>query len=449
MVGRRSGVALKPRAVSARHDGLCLTHCNLRMRLLFLSSTFPDDASPSRGTYNAALCCALAKDHQVHVVAPRTYGEVRAMRRTGRRFQRSPQLAAAGIATDYPTYWHTPKVFRSSYGKQMWWSVRRHVQRILADFRPDAIVSYWAHPDGEAGRLAAGEARVPSAVIVGGSDVLILPFVGGRGRVIRDVLCESSAVITISDGLKRATTALGVPDGQVHTIYQGVDPHVFRPGCQDESRKRLQIPSKGKVILWVGRMVPVKGLDVLIDAFGWLNRQRGDIQLYLVGDGPQRPEIERRTIKSGLNQRVHFVGAVGHDLIGEWYRAADLTVLSSHSEGLPNVLRESLACGTPFVSTDVGSIREIADERYCRLVPPDHPVALGTAMNTMLDPYFRAGVQAYQPRTWQNCAREIAQLLDTEIRRNRAAVVENANSRDLEPLAAATERVPVSIRDSN
>ena len=74
-----------------------------------------------------------------------------------------------------------------------------------------------------------------------------------------------------------------------------------------------------------------------------------------------------------LSTHITFIGPRVHDELPDWYRAADLTVLPSHSEGLPNVLRESLACGTPFVATNVGGISEIAHPDYSLLVPAEDP----------------------------------------------------------------------------
>ena len=92
-----------------------------------------------------------------------------------------------------------------------------------------------------------------------------------------------------------------------------------------------------------------------------------------------------RSEARGLSTYVTFVGPKTHDELPDWYRAADLTVLPSRSEGLPNVLRESLACGTPFVASDVGGIREIADRSSSLLVSSEDPASLADAIAQGLD----------------------------------------------------------------
>jgi glycosyltransferase involved in cell wall biosynthesis len=384
------------------------------MRILFLSTTFPDAASPARGTYNAALCQALARDHAVRVIAPRTFTEAYRLSGLQRQFRTPHELAQAGVDAAYPTYWYTPKVLQHRYGAQMWRSVQRCVRRAIQDFRPDAVLSYWAHPDGEAGLRAAELAGVPSAVIVGGTDVLILPHLARRGEPVKHVLNHSSAVVCVSEGLRRAGIELGVSPARMHTIYQGIDASRFHPGAgRAAARRKLNLTEGVAHFVWVGRMVPIKALEVLLDAAALLRKRGVPFQLHLLGDGPAKAAAQRHAASQELESQVTFHGAAGHDVIPDWYRAADVTVLSSDSEGLPNVLRESLACGTPFVSTDVGSVREIARPDYAALAPPRQSAAFADAIQAMLHPDCRDAAAAYQARTWRDCARDVARLLET------------------------------------
>ena len=132
----------------------------------------------------------------------------------------------------------------------------------------------------------------------------------------------------------------------------------------------------------------------------------------VAGDGPDRSANVRLVREFGLTSRIHFIGSVRHEELPEWYRAADVTVLSSRSEGLPNVLRESLACGTPFASTDVGSIREIADPMWSRLAPPGDVRELARAIHDVLTPSHRAAAARYRARTWNACASDVTRLFN-------------------------------------
>ena len=163
-------------------------------------------------------------------------------------------------------------------------------------------------------------------------------------------------------------------------VRQGIDRELFHAGDQKKAREYLGIPASGNVLLFVGNLLPVKAVNVLIQALSQLAGMKVSFHLYILGEGPLRGTLETLMKDLGLSQSVTIKGPVSHNELGNWYRAATLTVLSSHSEGIPNVLRESLACGTPFVATDVGGIKEISVAGMSRLVPAGNPAAFAQAL---------------------------------------------------------------------
>jgi glycosyltransferase involved in cell wall biosynthesis len=277
--------------------------------------------------------------------------------------------------------------------------------------KPEVVLSYWAHPDGEAGLHAARAYEAHSAVIVGGSDALILPHLRGRGPSVRRVLRESDTVLTVSEGLRNAVLDLDASPDRVHVMYQGVDPNTFHRGDQKAARRTLGLTNARPMLVWVGRMVDIKRLDLLVEACALLRAKNCEFDLYLVGPGERRAAVEAHIERAGLEKMIHCVGPVPYHQTAQWYRAADLSVLCSDSEGLPNVLRESLACGTPFVSTDVGSIREIADPSYSILTRKGDAGELAEAIEAALRGQLRAGAQCYEARTWDDCAADVARIL--------------------------------------
>lgn len=384
------------------------------MRILFLSSIFPHGTARVTGTFNLELCRSLAAEHDVRVVAPRSFLDVWRTRRENNAADRWV-TETTGLKVSYPSYFYTPGCGRAWYGESMWWSLNRHLHRVTEDFRPEAIVSYWAHPDGEVGLRLAQPLSIPSVVVVGGSDVLLLPNDRRRRPKIQRVLRESSGVMTVSEGLRHAVIGLGVEPSRIRTIYQGVDDKLFFPGDATAARQRLHLPLDRRLLLWVGRMVDVKRLDTLIAAFDLAHQRQPDLHLLLVGDGPLRASLQDDVQRRGLNDHVTFVGSKSPVELPDWYRAADLFVLSSWSEGLPNVLREAVACGRPFVSTDVGSVREIAEPRgnspFAELVPVGDSTAMATAIERVLRPEYLAIAQSLTCRSWRETAHELVSWL--------------------------------------
>jgi teichuronic acid biosynthesis glycosyltransferase TuaC len=381
------------------------TRPRMPRRLLWIAGNFPRAAEPGRGVFNLRMAQALAGDHELDVVSPVPW--VNAM---GDGI--GPGKLSDGLRVHYPRFWYVPKLLHQHHGSFLWWSIRRTIRRILETAAPDAVLGYWAHPDGEAAIRAAQMVNVPAVVMVGGSDVLLLAREPARRRCIQRVLREADAVVAVSHDLREKVIALGVDPDAVHVVPRGVDHTRFAPGNQDESRRRLRLPLNRPILLWVGRMVPVKGLDVLIAACKRLVDRGTTFHLCLIGDGPLRPSLEQTCMAAGLSERVTFVGAVTQHDLPNWYRAADVTMLPSRSEGIPNVLRESLACGTPFVASRVGGIVEIADESACRLVPPDKPAELADAITDVLaQPRSKAGVSVPLP-SWDDAADSLMQIVD-------------------------------------
>jgi glycosyltransferase involved in cell wall biosynthesis len=253
---------------------------------------------------------------------------------------------------------------------------------------------------------------VPAGVIVGGSDILILPRSPARRRAVVAALSAADAVFAVGRALCEATVALGIDPDKVHLHRQGIDPR-FRPADRAAARRRLGLPLDTDILLWVGRMVPVKGLDVLIDACARLRKSGREFRLVLAGDGPLRSAVAADCERRHLTRLVLFVGPQPHDALPDWYRAADLCVLSSYSEGVPNVLRESLACGTPYVATAVGGVAEITDDPAVRLVPPNDPAALASAIDRALSERLAPVADSARFPDWCEAAERMIEVLMT------------------------------------
>jgi glycosyltransferase involved in cell wall biosynthesis len=346
------------------------------------------------------------------VIAPVAWPIVYRARRNGQAWERTRRLD--GIEVRHPVYFYTPKFLRAHYGAFFWWSIRRTVNQMLRDFAPDVVVGYWTHPDGQAAVHVARRLGVPAVVMVGGTDVLVLGHEASRRRAIRRVLEGADAIVAVSQDLKRALHQWELPPSKVHVVRRGIDVNRFKPGDRETARRRLGIPPGRRTLLWVGHMVPVKGLEVLIEACAEA-ATRTDFHLYLVGDGPLHRKLQRRSVELGIEARVTFVGYVAHANLPDWYSAADLTVLPSHSEGIPNVLLESIASGTPFVASRVGGIPEIADPLLDRLVAPADAGSLANAIVDSLTAPSRIDRRMMPISTTTDAAERLVDVLSAAV----------------------------------
>jgi peptidoglycan/xylan/chitin deacetylase (PgdA/CDA1 family)/glycosyltransferase involved in cell wall biosynthesis len=333
------------------------------MRILFIANDLPNPIHPTKAVFNLQLVRALSRQHEVQAVSPVSWlDEWKSQKAGGPSLPAERRAVIDGITIHYPRYKYPPRILRSYYSLFYWYSIRRTVKSLIKSSPPDLVLAYWVHPDGDAAVRAAKMVGATSAVIVGGSDVQIITADRRRERCVVDVMQRIDAVITVNQDLKFKVQGRGVHPEKIYPWSQGIDHSIFFPRDRADARRKLGIPTAGNMLLWVGRMAPVKGLEVLLEACAILKTRGIEFRLDLVGEGPLRREVEANCARRGLTDIVHFAGPREPAQLGDWYRAANLCVLSSWSEGLPNVLRESLACGTPFVASKVGGIGEIAGD---------------------------------------------------------------------------------------
>jgi glycosyltransferase involved in cell wall biosynthesis len=146
------------------------------------------------------------------------------------------------------------------------------------------------------------------------------------------------------------------------------------------ARQRLGLPVDGLVVGWVGRLIDAKGADILLRAVASLVDL--PMNVALIGEGPERPGLEAICHSLGLDDRIRFHGEV---LDGaRYFRAFDVFVLSSRTEGTPIVLFEAMAAGVPIVATSVGGVPDVVGDEGALLAPPEDPQALAAALRRAL-----------------------------------------------------------------
>jgi glycosyltransferase involved in cell wall biosynthesis len=355
------------------------------VRILVLTNLYPNPFQPHRAPFNRHQLRLLNRVHPVRVIAPVAWtDELRARWRGAAPLCDGRTTRLDGLTVEHPRYLFPPRLLRRFYGHFFLGSVRCAFRRAVAEFRPDLVFAPWAYPDGWSAVKLARRHGLPVVVQVHGSDVLLLDQFPMRRARTAEAVRGADGVVAVSRDLARHLNALGAEPNRVRVVYDGVDRALFHPGPKDEARRRLQLPDGERLLLFIGNLVPVKGLDVLLESVGILAREEPSVRLHLIGQGPLRRSLEQQTERLGLAGRVWFHGALPQPQLPEWYRAADLFVLPSHSEGVPNVLLEASACGTPWVASRVGGIPEIAHLGRSTLVEPNRPAELARAIRERL-----------------------------------------------------------------
>lgn len=146
----------------------------------------------------------------------------------------------------------------------------------------------------------------------------------------------------------------------VEALSNGIDLSRFKPGQpKAEIFQKYQLPKNAEIVLYVGRVDPEKSLDVLMQAFIGVAKERPEAQLVVVGDGTARPKLEEMAADAGLTTRVHFTGRVVGDDLPQLYRTAKLFAITSKTETQSIVLLEAMASGLPCVAVKAGAIPEL------------------------------------------------------------------------------------------
>jgi glycosyltransferase involved in cell wall biosynthesis len=229
----------------------------------------------------------------------------------------------------------------------------------------------------------------------------------------RTVLREADILIGISDELRQRMVAMGAPAEKTRAILSGCDISVFHPMDRLPARAKLGIAPDAEAVVYIGRMDRKKGLRELVEAAAALHAARPRLQVYLIGEGADRPLVESAIQANHASEYVHAMAECTFDDVAVWMTAADLVTLPSYMEGCPNVVLEALACGRPVVATNVGGVPEIMNENCGLLVPPRDAQALATALAKALDRHWDAeDVAAHGGRSWDMVAAELLSILE-------------------------------------
>ncbi len=255
-----------------------------------------------------------------------------------------------------------------------------------------------------------------------------------RIRHERAIARRADAIVTASDHERQLLSRYyGAKEEQMHTIPCGVDIGLFRPRDQKASRRQLGLELDSPVLLWVGRIEKLKGVDILIQALAELDER--DFTLLVVGGderaGGLKAELQSQAAEAGLAANVRFVGAVPHDELPVYYSAADVCVVPSYYESFGLVAVEAMACGTPVVASRVGGlVSTVIDGVTGYLIPWRCPGPFAEKLEVLLhNPELRANFSAAARRSverfrWESVALRVAGVYDQVLVEHRAREVD-------------------------
>ncbi len=372
-------------------------------RLLVLTSTYPrwqDDPEPA---FVHELSKRLTADFQVMVLAPHAHGAAVQETLDGVEVHRH-RYAPAGWETlvneggmvgnlrKSPWKWSLVPGFFLSQA----WVARRLIRR----YRPDVIHAHWLVPQGFTMTLLNVFGRTPPFLVTShGADLYSL-----RGRLLsalkRRIARSSAGMTVVSTAMREEAGRIGMHPPRLDVLPMGVD-----------FQGRFLLDTSGvrraDQLLFVGRLVPKKGLVHLLDALPLVLARRPTVRLTIVGFGPEEDALRSQVRRLGLEGKVEFRGALPQTELPVLYRNASLFVAPfvrdavGDQEGLPVALMEAVACGCPVVAGDVQGIQDLlgaASADIC-VDPRDSGALSGAILVALDDP---AGAEARALKLRQN-----------------------------------------------
>jgi teichuronic acid biosynthesis glycosyltransferase TuaC len=354
------------------------------LRVLILSTRYPDEERLYLGNFVERQMRELAARPgvELEVVAPR-----------GRPLRPLRALSGrAGLeALPREALWRGLRVHRPVYPVLPGLAAltpRLMARRLLpllraarARFPFDLISAEFAWPEGPAAVRLGRALGVPVSIKARGAD-----FERWRtGRRARRELLQAgraaAGLLAVSGSVRASMIEAGLPPDRIRLHYPAVDTDRFRP--LDPAAAKAALRLAGPVLLTIGNLRAEKQQHLAIEA---LARLPG-ATLVMVGGGPRAADLRRLADSLGVADRVRFVGAVPHELLPNFYAAADLLIHPSAVEGFANVRLEALACGTPVVSTAAGEAeRLIRSPSSGRIVAADAGEIAAAAAVLLADP---------------------------------------------------------------
>lgn len=364
--------------------------------LTVVTSSYPRWLDDSAGRFVAASVDGLRQAGlDVQVIAPK-----------------HPQSQAQGGVRWVPYAPHSAQDL--CFGDGIWPNLRQKPRRILQapslvlrlaqalrqkPARP--VLAHWLVPAGLSALLADVQRLV---VIVHGSDLALLERLPIGALLARRISAHAQGLIFVSEELRQRFIHL---TGKAEALgcLKVLPPTTFAPVLLPRDRALASLwraARETKIILFVGRLIPSKGVSVLLRA---LAEMKTKTSCYIVGSGPDLAPLQAQSQSLGLSARLRFLGPLPPAKLGEIFAAADLLILPSrpdpggHAEGFPTVLIEAMASALPIVASRVGGVAEhLVDGHNARLVQANNPQALAQVIQTLLDDPQRRKQLAGQAR---------------------------------------------------
>ncbi len=380
------------------------------MNIVILSHMYPSEARPTYGLFIHEHVKALQRcGVKTMVVAPAPWTPP-GLAKVRRKWAQYAQIGGRveffeGVPVQRPRYPALPGPLDFIRAWTMSASMRCNWSALTAGFDCDLIHAHSITPDGFAACQVGRRLGRPVVCSARGSEVHERPR---ESRMMKKMtgwtLRNCQAAVAVSGALARTAAALAGSGIEPKVVYNGVAEEFQPGGDRSVTRLQLGLPPTARILLFAGRCEKDKGVEELLQAFALIAAEDGSAVLVIAGEGSARKELERQAQRSSWATRVRFVGQLGRKDVALLFKAADVFVLPSYAEGMPNALLEAMAAGLVCVATPVGGIPEAIEDGVNGLLAPVQSAgAIAAAVKKVFaSPALSARLGTAAARTIQN-----------------------------------------------
>lgn len=349
------------------------------MRVLTFTSLYPNKIDPQLGIFVKTRMDYFDQIEGTSrkVIAPVHYAPLLGLHPSSKfhSFNQIPREERQGnIPVYHPRYMTIPGTNLINVVDAMARAAEKTIDKIYPKGETfDLIDGHYLYPDGIAAFKMATKHNKPLILTARGSDVNFWMEQKHHKASIMEALNYAAKVICVSQALKQRLIQHGIAEDKLVVLMNGVDKSIFKADISDDNR--------GRYLLTVGNLVPLKGHEYILRALVAFPEET----LLIIGTGECEKSLKRLAQQLNISDRVSFLTHIPHLELPPYYRGAKATILMSSMEGMPNVVLESLASGTPVIATNVGGIPEVLTKDNGILLPDRTWEALRDALKQALD----------------------------------------------------------------
>ncbi len=358
----------------------------MKSRILYLSRNYPNNIFNTNGLWVEGLVREMTDLCDVRVIAPVPFFPPLVPSESYARYRKILiSQNVNGVDVYRPRFLAPPGYWLHDYiGKLIYWSIVRKVDRYKKIFPFDLIHAQFSYPEGYVAARLAKRYRVPLVITEHASwEPWMRQYPVVRKQAVW-AATVSSAVISGSRYLSSTISPHLNGLNKLVSIPIGVDANLFKPAVTNNKRD-------GTGIVYVGRIHPTKGVDVLFKAMKLVLKKRADVSLTLVGGDlgfrdfrKQEDKLRKLASDLGILEKLKFVGSQPPDKVVEYIQNSAMLVLPSRRESFGAVLIEALACGIPVVATRCGGPEDFINQDVGVLVEKESPEALAEGIQDVI-----------------------------------------------------------------